>query len=72
MPWTSESLTTERLLLRAFRESDRSTVVTFLTDPDVRRYLGGPVDLGDDFASHPLGEQPNVWAIEVARPPATS
>jgi RimJ/RimL family protein N-acetyltransferase len=66
MAWTQESLATERLVLRPFRESDRPTVVTLLTNPEVRRYLGGPVDLSEDFASHPLGEQPNVWAVEVA------
>lgn len=65
VPWTERSLETARLRLRPFRDADRPTVVTLLTDPDVRRYLGGPAELPDDFATHPLGEQPDVWAAEV-------
>jgi len=46
MPWTDVEIVTERLRLRAFREGDKHAIVRLLTDPDVRRYLGGPV--GDD------------------------
>lgn len=66
MAWTDETIRTERLLLRAVREADRPVVIALLTDPRVREFLGGPVDLPDDFDSHPLGEQPGVWGIQPA------
>jgi len=62
--WTDETIRTERLLLRAVRDRDRPAVVTYLTDPQVREFLGGPVELPPDFDSHPLGQQPGVWGVQ--------
>jgi RimJ/RimL family protein N-acetyltransferase len=63
--WTDETRRTERLLLRAYTESDRPTVTTLLTDPVVREFLGGPIELPDDFEQHPMGQQWGIWAVEV-------
>lgn len=42
-PWT-EPVGTPLLRLRAAAEPDRPALLRMLTDPDTRRYLGGPVD----------------------------
>jgi RimJ/RimL family protein N-acetyltransferase len=44
MPWTHETIETGRTRLRVFTEDDKPAIVRLLTDPDVRRYLGGPAD----------------------------
>ncbi|MGW6393852.1 GNAT family N-acetyltransferase [Streptomyces sp. NPDC055103] len=38
-----ESVTTDRLFLRAVRRGDLAAVTRLWTDPEVRRHLGGPV-----------------------------
>jgi RimJ/RimL family protein N-acetyltransferase len=40
-------LETERLRLRRLRESDHTTLAEFYADPEMTRYLGGPVDAAD-------------------------
>ncbi|WP_245238697.1 GNAT family N-acetyltransferase [Streptomyces sp. MZ04] len=42
-PWPT-TLTTDRLVLRPIEESDVPATARLWTDPEVRRYLGGPVD----------------------------
>ena len=66
MVWTAETIGTERLMLRHLGDGDRTQLVILLTSPDVREFLGGPVELPDDFDSYPLGEQWGVWGVEVA------
>ena len=44
MAWTSDSLTTDRLTLRPFEERDKDALVEMYTSPEVRRFMGGPVD----------------------------
>ncbi|HEY5664423.1 MAG TPA: GNAT family N-acetyltransferase [Ilumatobacter sp.] len=44
MVWIDEPIETGRLRLRSFRSSDQPTILRLLADPEVRRYLGGPVD----------------------------
>jgi RimJ/RimL family protein N-acetyltransferase len=46
MAWLDTEILTDRVRLRSFREGDKRGIVRLLTDPDVRRYLGGPV--GDE------------------------
>ena len=43
MAWTEQVVDTPRLRLRAWRDADKPTIVSLLTDPNVRRHLGGPV-----------------------------
>lgn len=68
MPWTDRPVRAERLLLRLATGADRDVVVRMLTDPDTRRYLGGPVD---DSAVRAVrarvpGETWGSFVIEVA------
>ena len=45
IPWLlPTNLTTERLRMRAAEEADRDVWHRLLTDPEVRRFLGGPID----------------------------
>ncbi len=59
MPWTEHKIETDSLRLRPFVDDDKPAIRRLLTDPDVRRYLGGPVD--DEhlaaLASATVGEQ---------------
>ena len=43
MPWTNTTIEVARLRLRMFRDDDKPTIIALASDPDVRRYLGGPV-----------------------------
>ncbi|MEM9519381.1 MAG: GNAT family N-acetyltransferase [Actinomycetota bacterium] len=63
MPWTEAVLCTNRLTLRALGEGDRALVRELLTNPRVRRYLGGPVEIPADFDANPLGRRPGVWCV---------
>ncbi len=58
MPWTDDELVTERLRLHSWKEQDRANADRLLADPEVRRFLGGPV--GPDGIAHrrltPMGE----------------
>lgn len=42
-PWLQEPLLTERLRLRPWQECDFPQIVALKTDPEVRRYIGGPL-----------------------------
>ncbi len=65
MPWTDTKIETGRLRLRAFDEGDRDAVLAMASSPDVRRYLGGPLDQAslDTIAASPIGERPDVFCI---------
>jgi RimJ/RimL family protein N-acetyltransferase len=64
-------LTTDRLILRRWRESDREPFAAMNADPEVVRYLRGPLDrassdafiqrIEDGFERHGFG----LWAVEV-------
>lgn len=58
VPWITDSLLTDRLVLRAFRETDKPVIVELVTDEDVRRHLGGPVgnETVEAIRDHPVGE----------------
>ncbi|MDJ0769393.1 MAG: GNAT family N-acetyltransferase [Ilumatobacter sp.] len=65
MPWTNDSIETDRLRLRAFREDDKPAILAMASDPDVRRYLGGPLpaDAIDAIRKSPVGERWGVFCI---------
>ncbi len=66
VPWTEESIVTERLRLRPADEADKPVLVELLTDPEVRRYLGGPVDdeTVEQFRGSVVGERPDSFVVE--------
>lgn len=68
MPWTTTTLRTERLHLRPFCSNDREAVIAMNTDPDVRRYLGGPVDATTlvRIRSSAIGERWGLFGVEHA------
>ena len=74
MPWTADSLTTDRLTLRPFEERDKEALIEMYTSPEVRRFLGGPVDdetvealrtaaIGEQWGAFCIAEQGNDEAI---------
>jgi RimJ/RimL family protein N-acetyltransferase len=64
-------LETERLRLRAFRESDIDDYAALNADPEVMRFLGGPWDRGRAWRhlAFLLGHwqlgRPGMWAVEL-------
>lgn len=64
MAWTNALITTRRVTLRCATDEDRPAISRLLTDPDVRRFLGGPVGWEHlrTFASRPIGRQPGPFA----------
>ena len=66
MAWTEHPITTPRLLLRPFRDADRSVIVRLLTDPVVRAFLGGPIPLveAEERSAGTLGVTWGSFAIE--------
>lgn len=66
------NLRTQRLLLRRWRGSDLEPFAALNTDPDVRRYLGGPLDstasdaFVDRIEAHWDEHGWGLWALEVA------
>ena len=65
MPWTDQTIATERLELRPFTEADKPAIIAVRTDAEVYRYLGGPAgpDFADEIADATVGEQWGVFAI---------
>lgn len=64
--WLNETLTTDRLRLRAFLEEDRDTVVRLRSDERIHRYLGGamsPADAEAAQAGQPMGATWGVFAV---------
>lgn len=58
--WTNDVIDTDRLTLRPPASHDSDVVFRFLTDPDVRRYLGGHMSVKDArnaLAKTSLGER---------------
>ena len=56
-------LTTERCVLDVIQSGDYGSVLKLKTDPDVRLFLGGPVDEAtfDDRFSRLLKQGPGEW-----------
>mgnify|MGYP000751466211 CR=1 FL=1 len=67
MAWTTDEITTERLLLRCLTNNDWPVLERVLTDVDVRRFLGGPVDdeLLTKLSTSELGDQHGAFAVVV-------
>jgi RimJ/RimL family protein N-acetyltransferase len=65
VPWTDASIETDRTRLRVFTEGDKRVVIRLLSDPEVRRYLGGPVDESQLEAARwaTVGERWGVFCI---------
>jgi ribosomal-protein-alanine N-acetyltransferase len=66
MPWTTETIETERVRLRPFSDQDKPAILAIETSPDTRRYLGGAEDhpgLADEIRSAVVGERPGVFCI---------
>lgn len=65
MPWTDETIETDRTRLRVFTGSDKPAIVRLLSDPDVRRYLGGPADVAQVEAAKlaAVGERWGVFCV---------
>ncbi len=65
-----------RVLLRQWREEDRELNAAINADPEVRRYLGGPLsreesDRAVDWASGLIAERGwGLWAVEVVGGPS--
>jgi RimJ/RimL family protein N-acetyltransferase len=61
-PWLAEPVVTDRLTLRAGRNTpeDREAVVELLTDPRARQFLGGPL-AHDDAAAAVSGPAGQRW-----------
>ena len=68
MAWTNALITTRRVTLRCPTDEDRPAISRVLTDPDVRRFLGGPVSDEDlaAFASRPIGRQTGLFVAVLA------
>jgi hypothetical protein len=66
MPWTARRLITNRLVLRPFVDEDTVAVVAMLTDPQVRNYMGGPVDPPDGFSAGAIAEQWGAWCVALS------
>lgn len=70
-PCDAPRLTTERLVLRAFRPDDRAAFAELHADPRVMRFLGPPLSreasdaLLDRFAAHFAEHGFGIWALEV-------
>jgi RimJ/RimL family protein N-acetyltransferase len=66
MPWTVRRLIAKRLVLRPFVDEDTVAVVAMLTDPQVRNYMGGPVDPPDGFSAGAIAEQWGAWCVAIS------
>jgi RimJ/RimL family protein N-acetyltransferase len=64
------SLTTERLTLRGWREDDLDTYGAITADPEVMRFMGGPLDRADTwrqiavFVGHWELRRHGLWVVE--------
>jgi RimJ/RimL family protein N-acetyltransferase len=66
VPWTREVVETEHLRLRPFRDDDKPLLLELLTDPEVRRHLGGPVTSDAELEAlrdAVVGERPDVFCV---------
>ncbi len=66
MPWTTATIETPRLRLRAFSERDKPVIAQLTTSPEVRRYLGGPTTDPTALAQlevATVGERAGVFCI---------
>lgn len=68
VPWPPDPITTDRLLLRPTKETDRPGYIELFCTDAARRYLGGPLDRVEVEASMPAtpGHRPGVFAVESA------
>lgn len=71
MPWTTTSLSTNRLLLRALTDDDRAEIIAMQSDPELRHYLGGPVPTEELEQLHTssLGEVWGTFGIQPRHSP---
>lgn len=60
--WLTEPLLTQRLRLRAFTDRDRPEALRLRTDPEVRRYLGGPMS-PDEVAALGQRQVGTTWGV---------
>lgn len=68
VPWPPDPVTTDHLLLRSTKPSDRPAYIELLCSDEVRRYLGGALDRDEveaNVATTP-GRQTGVFAVESA------
>ncbi len=65
MAWTTDQISTDRLLLRCLHNDDWPVLQRILTDADVRRFLGGPVDdaLLTKLSTSDLGDQQGAFVV---------
>ena len=65
MPWTVHTIETDRTRLRTFADRDKPAIHRLLTDPEVRRYLGGPAEAAQVEAARTasVGERWGVFCI---------
>jgi ribosomal-protein-alanine N-acetyltransferase len=66
VPWTDETIDTERLRLRPFADRDKPAIIAMETSAEVRRYLGGPNDdpaFRDAMSVAVVGERPGVFCV---------
>lgn len=64
MAWTTDEVTTDRLLLRPLVSEDWPMLRRILIDPVVREFLGGPVgdELVAKLSTSELGDQEGAFA----------
>lgn len=63
MSWTSQRLSTDRLILRPFTDDDTDSMIVLLTDPAVRQYLGGSIEVPDGFTGAAISDQWGAWCV---------
>lgn len=71
VPWTTTSLRTERLLLRALTDDDRAEIIAMQSDPELRHDLGGAVSTEalEQLRTSSLGEAWGTFGIQPRHSP---
>ena len=68
-PWLPEPVLSPRLVLRAGRDAaaDRAAAVALLTDPQVRRFIGGPLSAEEarEAVKGPAGQRWGSFVLEL-------
>jgi hypothetical protein len=65
MAWTDTTIENGLVRLLAFTKSDKPFIREMYSDPDVRRYLGGPLDPAavDQVVAGEVGVTPGVFCV---------